>query len=91
MKTHYWLLAVVALLFWRHHNDAATNGITRTDEAVPDDGSNPLSDMWGLLSGKGLSSPNFQNAANPGQPNADPGGNAAAKLGLNPAWDGSLP
>lgn len=88
MKPIYLIGGLLAFLFWRHHNDASASGTTRTEEAAPHEGGNFVTDMWDLLGGGGLSSKGFTNAM-PG-PNADPGGNAAANLGLTPAWDGSI-
>lgn len=85
-----YLIGLLALLYWRHHNDASVGGVTRAEESTThNDGTNFQSDLWGVLSGVGLASPNFPNII-AGSPNADPGGNAAANLGLQPAWDGSL-
>lgn len=90
MKTlDYVIIGALAFLYWRGHNGATVGGITRTAEAIPDQGTNPLQTMWGLLNGVGMASPNFPNII-PGSPTADPGGNAAANLGLMPTWDGSL-
>jgi len=88
MKLTYVIAGLLALYYWRHHNGTASDGTTRTQEAHGEDGSNPLTDMWGLLNGQGTSSANFSNLV-PG-PNANPGGHAAQLLALNPAWDGSL-
>jgi hypothetical protein len=91
MKTSYWLaVGLVAFLYWRNHNGASGNGITRIEEAnsANDTGSDFLPDMWSLLGGQGLSSPNFPNLVD--GPNAHPGGQAAASLGLSPTWDGGL-
>lgn len=87
-KPYYFLAGLLALLYWRHHQGAAADGTSRVAEAHPDDGSNPLTNMWGLLNGKGQSSPSFGNLL-PG-PNADGGGHTAQTLKLNAGWDGSL-
>ena len=85
----YWIVGLLALMYWRQHNGAAViDGTTRTAEAHPDDGSNPMTDLWGLLNGQGTSSAGFSNIL-PG-PNADGGGQTAQTLNLKPAWDGSL-
>lgn len=89
MKLTYVIAGLAAYFYWRHHNGQASNGVTRTQEANGNDGSNPTTDMWGLLNGLGLSSANFANLV-PG-PNANPGGHAANTLGLQPSWDGSMP
>lgn len=89
IKPVYLAAALLALLYWRHHNKAGASGITRTEESLNQDGTNWQADLWGTLSGENLASPNFPNILQ-GSANADPGGNAAAKLGLLPAWDGSL-
>lgn len=89
IKPFYMVGALLVLLYWRHHNDAAHSGITKTAESIPLDGTNFQSDLWGVLSGAKLASPNFPNLI-AGSPNADPGGNAAANLKLMPGWDGSL-
>lgn len=91
MKPVYLIAAgLLAFLYWRHHNGADVAGATRVEEAeaAHNEGTDFLPDLWGMLGGQGVNSANFPNAL-PGA-NANPGGQASAQLGLNPAWDGSL-
>lgn len=86
----YLAAAVAGLLVFRHFTEKAHSGVTRTEEAqgAHETGSDFMPELWSVINGGGQGSFNFPNLL-PGA-NADPGGNAAANLGLMPKWDGSI-
>lgn len=88
MKPIHYLAALLAFVWWRNFNGGSAT-VTRTEASIPKDGSNPAYDVWGQLSDSSVISPTHKNII-PTSPTADPGGNAAANLGLMPGWDGSL-